>query len=150
MKDLTKILKVGDEVYCTLTGGYVKVTDIELLLGGPIFKIYSEAGNRSFYITETGHFYPDYPDAEPVIYPSKENRDWDTWNPIRQGDMVLAWNNNNRGFKYISIYWKKTHNKHIVLYRISKYNLEMCEESCDHVERLTPEMIEEFLKQADQ
>src|SRR5690606_14922602 len=150
MKDLTKILRVGDEVYCTLTGGYVKIIDIELLLDGPIFRIHSEAGNRSFCLTEAGQFYPDFPDAEPVIYPSKENRDWDSWNPIRRGDLVLAWNNDSGGFKYPSIYWQKTYNKHIVLSSMSRYNLEMCKEPYDHVERLTPEMIEEFLKQVDQ
>lgn len=38
MKDLTKILKVGDEVYCTLTGGHVEVTDLNssLITGFPI------------------------------------------------------------------------------------------------------------------
>src|SRR5690606_41081946 len=96
MKDLTKILKVGDEVYCTLTGGYVTVTHIELVrVDGFIFRVYSETGRRSFYLTEAGHVYPDFPDAEPAIYPSKENRDWDSWNPIRRGDLVLEWNNDS-------------------------------------------------------
>src|SRR5690554_7754749 len=143
MKDLTKILKVGDEVYCTLTGGYVTVTDIESprITG---FPIKAESRTKTIYFTKVGQFYYDCPDAEPVIYPSKENRDWDAWNPIRRGDLVLAWNNDNRGFKYISIYWKKTHNKHIVLSNMSKY-LEMCINSYDHVDYITPEIIEEFM-----
>lgn len=148
MKDLTKILKVGDEVYCTLTGCYVKVTDINSSLNG--FPIKAESGTRILYVTKAGHFFYDYPDAEPVIYPSKENRDWDTWNPIKRGELVLAWNNDSGGFKYPSIYWQKIFDKHIVLSIMSRYNLEMCKESYDHVERITPEMIEEFLKQVDQ
>ena len=150
MKDLTKILKVGDEVYCTLTGGYVKITDI---INSPLFTGFPIQANheyRTLYFTKAGHFYYGYPDAEPVIYPSKENRDWDTWNPIRRGDLVLAWSNDSGGFKYPSIYWQKIFDKHIVLSSMSRYNLEMCKESYDHVERLTPEMIEEFLKQVDQ
>ena len=75
MKDLTKILKVGDEVYCTLTGGYMKITDINSSLNG--FPIKAEYGTRILYLTKAGHFYYDFPDAEPVIYPSKENRDWE-------------------------------------------------------------------------
>ena len=150
MKDLTKILKVGDEVYCTLTGGYVKITYIHSPLNGsPIlngFPIQAKYGTKTLYFTKAGHFYYDFPDAEPVIYPSKENRDWNTWNPIRRGDLVLAWSNDSGGFKYPSIYWQKIFDKHIVLSSMSKYNLEMCKESYDHVERLTPEMIEKFLK----
>lgn len=148
MKDLTKILKVGDEVYCTLTGGYVKITDINLSRND--FPIKAESRTKTICFTKAGQFYYDCPDAEPVIYPSKENRDWDSWNPIRRGDLVLAWNNDSGGFKYPSIYWQKTYNKHIVLSSISRYNLEMCKEPFDHVERLTPEMTEKFIKQVDQ
>lgn len=149
MKDLTKILKVGDEVYCTLTGDYMKITDINSshITGFPI-KVESRA--RGLYLTKAGHFYYDHPDAEPIIYPSEENRDWDSWNSIRRGELVLAWNNDSRGFKYPSIYWQKTFDKHIILSSISRDNLEMCKEPYDHVERITPEMIEEFLKQVDQ
>ena|SRR5690606_17397348 len=149
MKDLTKILKVGDEVYCTLTGGYMKITDINSprITDSPI-KV--ESRTRGLYLTKTGHFYYDYPNSEPVIYPSEENRDWDTWNPIKRGELVLAWNNDSGGFKYPSIYWQKTFDKHIVLSSISRDNLEMCKESFDHVEHITHEMIEKFIKQVDQ
>jgi|SRR5690606_17237057 len=144
MKDLTKILKVGDEVYCTLTGGYVKITDINSsLING--FPIQADSETSTLCLTKAGHLYYDYPDAEPVIYPSKENRDWNTWNPIRRGDLVLAWDNDSGGFKYPSIYWQKTYDKHIVLSSMSRYNLEMCKESYDHVERITPEMLKGFM-----
>lgn len=78
MKDLTKILKVGDEVYCTLSGGYIKITAINssLITGFPIEANYEAL---TFYFTKAGLFYYDFPDAEPVIYPSKENRDWNEW-----------------------------------------------------------------------
>lgn len=145
MKDLTKILKVGDEVYCTLTGRNERVIEIN-----PSKDIVLNINGIHIYVDITGRYFSSFPDGIPVIYPSKENSDWDSWNPIRRGDLVLAWNNDSGGFKYPSIYWGKIFDKHIVLSSMSRYNLEMCKESYDHVERITPEMIEKFLKQVDQ
>lgn len=74
MKDLTKILKVGDEVYCTLSGRNEEVIEIN-----PSKDITLNVDGIHIYVDKKGRYFPKFPDGEPIIYPSKENRDWDEW-----------------------------------------------------------------------
>lgn len=67
--DLTKILKVGDSVYCTLSGNVkvIKVTESYILVEG------------NDYISSLDSNGQCFKDGECIIFPSKDNRDWDTW-----------------------------------------------------------------------
>ena len=69
--DLTKILKVGDRVYSTISGdGVVKSTDKASKY--PIFVMFDNGTCANF--TAYGLFRENY--GECVLFPSKENRDW--------------------------------------------------------------------------
>lgn len=72
--DLTKILKVGDKIYTPLFG------DIEIKSINPNKKYSIKAYAEGFgYVNFTlkGQAYEDGPEC--LLFPSKENRDWNTF-----------------------------------------------------------------------
>lgn len=72
--DLTKILKVGNKIYSTLIGDCFVVAIDDT---GP-FKIRVRAVNGGEYIFDKeGRYYTKL--SECLLFPSKENRDWSTW-----------------------------------------------------------------------
>ena len=88
--DLTKILKVGDNVYCTLFGN-VKVTKVSST-------IIIESKFHKLELLSDGVYNKN---GECIIFPSKENRDWSTWKskeecPFKTFDKVLVRNTSNR------------------------------------------------------
>ncbi len=99
MKDLTKILKDGDEVYFTMTGEMIKVieTNSNLCRGmGGILKtpIEIEAGVLKFALTKYGQIYEG---GECLIFPSKEERNWDNFKrkeEFKRGDLCAFWSIN--------------------------------------------------------
>lgn len=72
--DLTKILKRGDKVYSPL-GGYGTVLTIYHSVSLPL-KIEWDNGNWSSF-TKEGRYFTDSPEC--LLFPSKNNRDWNTW-----------------------------------------------------------------------
>ncbi len=89
MLDLTKILKVGDRVYSLLHG------DGEVV-GWTLQPLSIKFGDCVLSYLTDGRF--DKKHAEPVLFPSKEQRDWEVFIKERQeagkpkvGDLVLAW-----------------------------------------------------------
>ena len=88
--DLTKILKVGDKIYTPLFG------NIEIKSINPNKKYSIKAYAEGFgYVnfTSKGQAYEDGPEC--LLFPSKENRDWDTFKrkkeiPFKHFDKVLV------------------------------------------------------------
>ena len=72
--DLTKILKVGDKVYSPM-GGYGTVIKVENNTSQPI-RIEWTDGNWSTF-TKEGKYYTFSPEC--LLFPSKDNRDWNIW-----------------------------------------------------------------------
>ena len=72
--DLTKILKVGDKVYSD-TFGYGKVNSINY---GGVYPISIYFNGRPVDYTGYGKWNASNPDIECSIFPSKENRDWNS------------------------------------------------------------------------
>lgn len=82
--DLTKILKVGDKIYCTLYGD-VTVTKVSSTI----------TIEDRFHKLEL-HYNGAYDmNGECIIFPSKDNRDWSTWEtkkkcPFKPFEKVLV------------------------------------------------------------
>lgn len=96
--DLTKILEINDVVYSPLGGNGV-VVSINFTTSSPI-RIQWENGNWSTF-TKDGKFFTDSPEC--LLFPSKENRDWDTFKrekeiPFKPFDKVLA--RDGEGFRW--------------------------------------------------
>lgn len=94
--DLTKILKVGDRIYSPL-GGYGEVLSINHTVSLPIKIRWDNTDWSSF--TKEGKYYTFSPEC--LLFPSKENRDWNTWKtkkecPFKPFDKVLARNATNQ------------------------------------------------------
>ena len=92
--DLTKILKVGDSVYCTLSGNVkvIKVAESYILVEGDGYVSSLDSNGKCFK------------DGECIIFPSKYNRDWNTWKikkecPFKPFDKVLVRNNKAQEWK---------------------------------------------------
>lgn len=78
--DLTKILKVGDRIYCTLYG-YVEVTTVAesyIKVEGDLVSLFLDSNGRG---SKAG---------ECVIFPSKDNRDWNTITKFKNGDVIIS------------------------------------------------------------
>lgn len=72
--NIVKIIKKApeDHVYwCTLMGEcrVVRIDDNN-------YPIRIESENDILHLTKSGHYYTDVPDAECVLFPSSDNRDW--------------------------------------------------------------------------
>lgn len=83
--DLTKILKKGDKVYCTIYG-YVNVTRVNTT------SISVSNEYSGIVVNCTGKYNNN---GECLLFPSKENRDWSTWKikekcPFKPFDKVLV------------------------------------------------------------
>ena len=72
--DLTKILKVGDKVYSD-TFGYGKV---EKISNGEMYPIFIDFDGRHNNFTDGGRYIFTSTDTGCSIFPSKENRDWNS------------------------------------------------------------------------
>lgn len=72
--DLTKILKVGDSVYCTLSGNVkvIQVAESYILVEG------------DGYISSLNSNGQCFENGECIIFPSKDNRDWSTLEPKKE------------------------------------------------------------------
>lgn len=86
--DLTKILKVGDKAYCTLFGDVV-VTRVSST-------IIIESRWHKLELFSDGAYNQN---GECIIFPSKNNRDWSTWEtskecPFKPFDKVLMRDDN--------------------------------------------------------
>lgn len=78
--DLTKILKKGDIVYCTLYG-YVEVTTVAesyIVVEGDLVRLSLDSNGRG---SKAG---------ECVIFPSKDNRDWNSISKFKNGDVIIS------------------------------------------------------------
>lgn len=83
--DLTKILKKGDKIYCTIYG-YVNVA----MVNKSSISVTNEHGG--LIVSSNGKYNNN---GECLIFPSKENRDWSTWGtkkeyPFKTFDKVLV------------------------------------------------------------
>lgn len=86
---LTKILKVGDRIYTPLFG-YIEIMSINR---SKKFSIMAYA-NGSGYVSFTSDGKPYESTPECLLFPSKDNRDWSTWEsknkcPFKPFDKVL-------------------------------------------------------------
>ena len=82
--DLTRVLKKGDKIYCTIYGD-VTVTKVSST-------ITIEDSVHKLEIYSSGKVWMD---GECIIFPSKDNRDWNTWEtkkkcPFKPFDKVLV------------------------------------------------------------
>lgn len=80
----------GTKLYSTAFG---EVTLDEV----SIHRVYSIVVRRSNYLktsfTKEGHYLEDYPDSECVLFPSKEQRDWNEFRlPVKRGDIMMGIN----------------------------------------------------------
>ena len=73
--DLTKILKVGDKVYSD-TFGYGIVETVDSIGTYAIHVLFSKIDVQNF--SKTGKYYHNDTDTGCSIFPSKENRDWNS------------------------------------------------------------------------
>lgn len=88
--DLTKILKIGDKVYSPILGDCV-ITEINVAAQHSIRVKCSDG--IYIYFTKDGRLYSFSPEC--LIFPSKNNRDWNTWKtekkcPFKPFDKVLV------------------------------------------------------------
>lgn len=91
--DLTKILKAGDKVYTPLFGD-IEITSINRSKRYSITAYAKGFGYVSF--TSDGKPYESTPEC--LLFPSKDNQDWTTWEtkkkcPFKPFDKVLVRNN---------------------------------------------------------
>lgn len=86
--EILKYCPEGTKLYSTAFG---EVTLDEV----NIHSVYSIVVRRSNYLktsfTKEGHYLEDYPDSECVLFPSKEQRDWNKFRiPFKAGDIVMT------------------------------------------------------------
>lgn len=77
--NIAEILKgcpKGTKLYSPIVGEVV-LTDINLNTSFPVETLDSKGSTLIF--TKEGHFYIGTPDAECMLFPSKDNRDWSTF-----------------------------------------------------------------------
>jgi len=79
--DLTKILKVGDEVYYIISGQSTIVTEIKAATYPIVCKAVT--------VTKDGRLYNNYDNGECVIFPSKTERDWSKYIQQKESQKLL-------------------------------------------------------------
>lgn len=94
--DLSKLLEgcEGMTFYSPIFGDVILI-NINIYLGYPITVSLSDGGTRSF---DNNGLYLDIVNAECMLFPSKENRDWSTFkkpNKIKDGTPVMCKIDNN-------------------------------------------------------
>lgn len=82
--DLTKILKgcEGQTFYCTVLGDVI-FNDINW--GNLPLPICLKDNESAYFLSKEGKYYLNKP-GECVLFPSKENRDWSTFKPVKEID----------------------------------------------------------------
>lgn len=83
--DLTKILKVGDNIYTPLFG-HIEITSINRSKKYSITAYSNGFGYVSF--TSDGKPYESTPEC--LLFPSKNNRDWSTISKFKNGDVIIS------------------------------------------------------------
>lgn len=102
MKNIAHILEncpKGTKLYSPLCG---ECTFDNVSFGTIICK--RRNGQEITFTSEGCHMIPIYDDCECLLFPSKENRDWDKFNPFKDGDIIYVKSNDDYGTVLISIY----------------------------------------------
>ena len=85
--EILKYCPKGIKLYSTIHGEVI-LRDVNINEEYPIVADISYAALVSF--TEEGHYVKSCPDAECVLFPSKDQRDWSKFKlPIKQGDIMM-------------------------------------------------------------
>lgn len=130
--NIAEILKncpKGTKLYSPLTGEVI-FTDICLNNIFPIETLDSRGAALIF--TKEGHYFTDTPDAECMLFPSKDNRDWSTFKIpedhkiFRPGQRVLV----IKQLFDMNFYWTVTHYSHYMNNRHILCNGSSCLDSC--------------------
>lgn len=100
MKNIAEILKncpKGTKLYSPLYGG-VKLEGIRVTKYYTLIDVINSDGKiETFY--DDGRYYDEFPESECLLFPSKDNRDWDNFQrPFQDGDIIY-----NPNIKAISI-----------------------------------------------
>lgn len=103
LKDCPKETKLYSPIY-----GDVKLYTVTDKL------IIVETKNTYSSFNEYGKLFDDYEDAECLLFPSKEDRDWNTFCPFKDGDIITDTNGNICIFK--GVLGKTLHNEDKVDY----------------------------------
>ncbi len=89
--DIAKILKYchkGTKLY-SLVDGTVTLESIDNTKQYPI-EVITSTGNTS-YFTKDGKIFANRPDGECVLFPSKDQRDWEEFRlPVKKGDIMMS------------------------------------------------------------
>ena len=89
--DIAKILKYcpkGTKLY-SLVDGTVTLESIDNTQQYPI-EVITSTGNTS-YFTKDGKIFANRPDGECVLFPSKNQRDWEEFRlPVKRGDIMMS------------------------------------------------------------
>ena len=136
--DLTKILKncpKGWEFYSSNVGN---VRFVGLKLEDPDYPIIVRVvGRREFSYTKEGWYWRDYPDAECVLFPSKDQRDWSKFSApwykkekfdpktLQPFDKVLVKCNNSESWK-VQLFSHIIEDDKICPYVCISYNYKYC------------------------
>lgn len=95
--DIAEILKYcpkGTKLYSTIHGEVTLRNIFYIDKGYPIVVITCNSAIQKF--TEEGHYLKNYPNSECVLFPSKNQRDWNKFRlPVKKGDIMMV---NNRAF----------------------------------------------------
>ena len=91
MKNIAKILKnclKGTELYSPLYG-VVKLKGVRFNNYYALIDVINSDGNTETFYGD-GRYYDEFPDSECLLFPSKENRDWDKFSPFKAGDIIYT------------------------------------------------------------
>lgn len=95
--DIAEILKYcpkGTKLYSTIHGEVTLRNIFYIDKGYPIVVITCNSAIQKF--TEEGHYLKNCPNSECVLFPSKNQRDWNKFRlPVKKGDIMMV---NNRAF----------------------------------------------------
>ena len=83
--DLTKILKPGDKVYSAIHGRDCTIKDCSHI-DSISYPIWTDLGS---ILTKFGQLYNLEKDGEPVIFPSKNQRDWSKYVKEKESEALL-------------------------------------------------------------
>lgn len=104
--NLAEILKwyEGETFYCTLYGNVILETVNGPIESFPIRVRIVKPISYCFNLTPEGKYYNNYPDSEIVLFPSKDQRDWNKWIEERKTKVPKTWS------EYVKIIPPKTTN----------------------------------------
>lgn len=88
LREILKDCKSGTKLYCTIYGEvefeFIRGVDIEPNYPYCI-QVHSSITNMPYSFTKEGKYF-DAPEGECVLFPSKEQRDWNLFNPLSQNN----------------------------------------------------------------